>query len=81
MKLNLHEMIMVMIKTMTVTNTVVEGFTFMKSCLNRMEWISYILFYQVKHSRCCKPNSNVDLTDKAQVLLNMIAFSYTVNRY
>ena len=41
MKLNLHEMIMVMIKTMTVTNTVVEGLTFMKSCLNRMGWIQY----------------------------------------
>ena len=55
MKLNLHEMIMVMMKIMTVTNTVVEGLTFMKSCLNRMGWISYILFYQVKHSRRCKP--------------------------
>ena len=81
MKLNLHEMIMVMIKTMTATNTVVEGLTFMKSCLNRMGWISHILFYQVKHSRRCKPNSNVDLTDKAQVLLNMTAFSYSVYRY
>ena len=70
-----------MMKTMTVTRTVVEGLTFMKSCSNIMGWISHILFYQVKHSRCCKPNSNVYLTDKARVLLNMIAFSYSVNRY
>ena len=71
-----------MMKTMTVTNTVVEGLTFMKSCLNRMGWISHILFYQVKHSNAVNQTQiKKKKNDKVHVLFNMIAFSYSVNRY
>ena len=46
---------------------------------NGMDFPHFVLPGQTL--KCCKPNSYVDLTDKVHVLFNMIAFSYSVNRY